>query len=123
MKTENTMAMVLAAAVGALCSYCAQLVVPLAVLVAGLGSITEAAARLLHGSRVYRWTQSNTIARLFISDFRFRGELSLYQGLAVSTLFAVFKGVTAVLYRSAWLGAVAVYYISFGVTRLLLVRS
>lgn len=29
MKTENTMAMVLAAAVGALCSYCAQLVVPL----------------------------------------------------------------------------------------------
>lgn len=29
----------------------------------------------------------------------------------------------AVLYRSAWLGAVAVYYISFGVTRLLLVRS
>lgn len=27
------------------------------------------------------------------------------------------------LYRSAWLGAVAVYYISFGVTRLLLVRS
>ena len=27
----------------------------LAVLVAGLGSITEAAARLLHGSRVYRW--------------------------------------------------------------------
>lgn len=95
----------------------------LAVLVAGLGSITEAAARLLHGSRVYRWTQSNTIARLFISDFRFRGELSLYQGLAVSTLFAVFKGVTAVLYRSAWLGAVAVYYISFGVTRLLLVRS
>ena len=67
----------------------------LAVLVAGLGSITEAAARLLHGSRVYRWAQSNTIARLFISDFRFRGELSLYQGLAVSTLFAVFKGVTA----------------------------
>lgn len=81
----------------------------LAVLVAGLGSITEAAARLLHGSRVYRWAQSNTIARLFISDFRFRGELSLYQGLAVSTLFAVFKGVTAVLYRSAWLGAVAVH--------------
>lgn len=34
MKTGNTMAMVLAAAVGALCSYCAQLVVPLAVLVA-----------------------------------------------------------------------------------------
>lgn len=34
MKTENTMTMVLAAAVGALCSYCAQLVVPLAVLVA-----------------------------------------------------------------------------------------
>ena len=95
----------------------------LAVLILGLGSITEAAARLLHGSRVYRWAQSNTIARLFISDFRFRGELSLYQGLAVSTLFAAFKGVSAVLFRSPWFGAVAVYYISFGVTRLLLVRS
>ncbi len=36
MKTENTMMMVLAAAVGTLCSYGAQLVVPLAVLLAAM---------------------------------------------------------------------------------------
>lgn len=34
MKTENTITMVLAAAFGALCSYCAELAVPLAVLAA-----------------------------------------------------------------------------------------
>lgn len=36
MKTENTITRVLAAAFGALCGYCAQLAVPLAVLVAAM---------------------------------------------------------------------------------------
>lgn len=95
----------------------------LAVFIIGLGSISEAAARLVHGSRIYRWVQKYPIAQLFISDRRFRGELSLYQGLLVSTLFAVFKGAAALFYRSVWFAAVAGYYITFGISRLLLVRN
>lgn len=95
----------------------------LAALIIGMGSVTDYVMRIFHGSRVWRWAQRNPIASLFISDFRFRGELSLYQGLLISTLFAVFKGAAAVFYQSQWFAAVAAYYIIFGISRLLLVRS
>ena len=92
----------------------------LAVLIVGMSDVSKLVMRRLHGSR---WAQSNPIASLFISDFRFRGELSLYQGLMMSTLFAVFKGAAAIFYQSQWFAAVAGYYIIFGISRLLLVRS
>lgn len=95
----------------------------LAVLIIGLGDISRYFARKMHGSRVWRWANRNPIASLFISDFRFRGELSLYQGLLMSTLFAVFKGAAAIFYQSPWFAAVAGYYVIFGASRLLLVRS
>lgn len=95
----------------------------LAVLIIGMSDVSKYVMRRFHGRRVWRWAQSNPIASLFISDFRFRGELSLYQGLMMSTLFAVFKGAAAIFYQSQWFAAVAGYYIIFGISRLLLVRS
>lgn len=95
----------------------------LAALIIGLGDVSRYVMRMLHGSRIWRWARSNAIANLFISDFRFRGELSLYQGLLMSTLFAVFKGAAAVFYQSPWFAAVAGYYVTFGAARLMLVRS
>lgn len=95
----------------------------LAALITGLGGISQEFMRRVHGSRLYRWIESEPIAKLFISDFRFRGEISLYQGLLVSTLFAVFKGIAALFYLSAWFAAVAFYYLFFGLTRLFLVRN
>lgn len=95
----------------------------LAALIFGMGGVVQTLTRRVYGSRIYRWAQENPIARLFVSDFRFRGELSLYQGLLVSTLFAVFKGAAALYYQSAWFAAVAVYYVIFGASRLTLVRS
>lgn len=95
----------------------------LAVLIIGMSDVLQLITRRFHGSRVWRWAQSNPIASLFISDFRFRGELSLYQGLLMSTLFAVFKGAAAIFYQSQWFAAVAAYYIIFGISRLLLVRN
>ena len=85
----------------------------LAVLIIGLGDISHYFARKMHGSRIWRWANRNPIASLFISDFRFRGELSLYQGLLMSTLFAVFKGAAAIFYQSPWFAAVAGYYVIF----------
>lgn len=95
----------------------------LAVLIVGMSDVSKLVMRRFHGSRVWRWAQNNPVASLFISDFRFRGELSLYQGLLMSTLFAVFKGAAAIFYQSQWFAAVAGYYIIFGISRLLLVRS
>ena len=34
----------------------------------------------------------------------FRAEISLYSGLTANLIFAVFKGVSGVYYRSTWLG-------------------
>lgn len=95
----------------------------LAALIVGLGGISREFMRRVHGSKLYRWIEGEPIAMLFISDFRFRGEVSLYQGLLVSTLFAVFKGIAALFYLSAWFAAVAFYYLFFGLTRLFLVRN
>lgn len=95
----------------------------LAVLIISMGDVSRFIMRRVQGSKVWRWAKENPITCLFISDFRFRGELSLYQGLFVSTMFAVFKGAAAIFYRSAWFAAVAGYYVIFGVSRLLLVRS
>lgn len=61
------------------------------------------------------------IGHLFLNDLTFRGTLSMYQGLVVNTVYAVFRGVTACLYRSAWFAAIAAYYMFLSLARLSLV--
>ncbi len=63
----------------------------------------------------------NTIGHRLLNDITFRGTASIYQGLAVNTIYALFRGVTACLYHSVWFGAIAVYYLSLGLVRLSLV--
>lgn len=60
--------------------------------------------------------------RRFFSDVKFRNTVSIYQGLIVNTVYAVFRAITACLYRSAWFAAIAVYYILLGIARIVLAR-
>ena len=53
----------------------------------------------------------------------FREEISLYSGLTANLIFAVFKGVSGVYYRSTWLGSVCVYYLVFGAIRFMLMKN
>ena len=60
----------------------------------------------------------NPIGHLFLNDLTFRGTASIYQGLVLNTVYAVFRGITAYLYRSVWFAAIAVYYMMLGGVRL-----
>lgn len=52
-----------------------------------------------------------------------RRAFSLYSGLGISLFYALFKLVGGMVYRSAWLSAVAIYYMVLAVMRSLLLRQ
>lgn len=95
----------------------------LVVLILGFKRIISAVSGTVKNSRVYKWIESNKFTQLFLNDLNFKGKVSLYQGLAVSTIYAIFKGITALYYHSVWTGAVAAYYLFFGIVRIVLVRG
>lgn len=59
----------------------------------------------------------------FIADNIFMAKFSIYQGLFMNTAFALFKIISAAVYRSIWLFSVGVYYILLGAVRLILVKG
>ncbi|WP_315108885.1 hypothetical protein [Clostridium intestinale] len=64
---------------------------------------------------------SHPFIQMFFNDVLFRGKVSLYQGMFVNIMFAVFKLINSWVYKSIWFGAVAVYYISLSIIRYVLV--
>lgn len=58
----------------------------------------------------------------YATDLHFKAEVSLYFSLAVTFFFSVYKAVMGVVFRSAWLGAIAAYYILLAVMRFSLLR-
>ncbi len=95
----------------------------LTVFILGFKRIVAAVRSFVFSTKIYRRLERNKFTGTFIHDLSFRGTVSLYQGLAVNTLFAVFKIVTAFYYSSVWFGAVGVYYLVMGIIRLALVRG
>ena len=73
------------------------------------GAIKKLRARLWSSERMQR-VASTGIAGRYLSDLRFRGELSIWQGLAVNILYAVFRTITGICYRSVWFLSMAAYY-------------
>lgn len=95
----------------------------LVVLILGMKGITSTIIGTVRNSRIYKRLDNNKLTNMFLNDLNFKGRVSLYQGLVMSTIYAIFKGVTAVYYRSVWIGAVAAYYLFSGIVRLILVRD
>ena len=58
----------------------------------------------------------------FATDLHFKAEVSLYFSLAITFFFSVYKAVMGIVFRSAWLGAIAAYYILLAVMRFSLLR-
>lgn len=67
--------------------------------------------------------RKNKYTALYLESADFRAEISLYSGLTANLIFAVFKGVSGVYYRSTWLGSVGVYYLVFGAIRFMLMKN
>lgn len=95
----------------------------LTVFIIGFKRIAAAVRGFVLSTKLYERLDNNKFTRTFIHDMSFRGTVSMYQGLAVNTVFAVFKLVTAFYYRSVWFGAVGVYYLVMGFIRLTLVHG
>jgi len=58
----------------------------------------------------------------YLTDVRFRTEISLYRGFFINLLYIGVKMVSGILYRSVWFISLAVYYILLAVMRFLLFR-
>lgn len=72
-------------------------------------------------SEMVKFVRNHTITQRLVNDKLYRGRIVLYKGMITSMLFAAFKMVVAVIYRSVWFGAVSVYYMALTGMRYLLV--
>lgn len=73
-------------------------------------------------SRVKRGLYANRYSARYLSEPMLRAKLSLYTGLGINILYAIFKLLAGMYYRSVWLGAIAVYYMLLSVLRFGLVK-
>lgn len=67
--------------------------------------------------RRYKYTS------MYLDDIEFRAKISLYSGLAVNMFYAVFKCATGVIFRSAWLWAIGIYYVMLSAIRFTLMHN
>ncbi|WP_044478007.1 hypothetical protein [Paenibacillus antibioticophila] len=75
------------------------------------------------GRRMSFIIRQNPLISRYLSDARLRARISLYQGLFINSLFAVFHVLASWIYTSLWFAAVASYHIILSFMRFLLLRS
>lgn len=75
---------------------------------------------------IMKWVKkglyANRYSSLYLSEPLLRAKISLYAGLVINVLYAVFKFLAGIYYRSFWLGAIAVYYVILSIIRFGLVK-
>ena len=72
-------------------------------------------------SRLMKKALSSKIIGSYISDLAFRGNVSIYQGMALNFLYTIFRVITGIQYASVWFISMAVYYLFLGVIRVYLI--
>ncbi|MGN0561973.1 MAG: hypothetical protein ACI4K6_04130 [Candidatus Fimenecus sp.] len=106
--------------------YCRADTQPLAYGVYVLSAYTltaDVAAAIRIGKTVNRRLRQNKHIAAYFTRADLRVRISLYCGTAINLAYAVFKLGTGILYRSVWLGSVAIYYILLVRIRFLLIRD
>ena len=59
----------------------------------------------------------NAVIYRYKNDLAFRGRVSLYQGMTMNLLYAVFRLLTGVRYDSVWFISMSVYYFALGLMK------
>lgn len=67
--------------------------------------------------------RQNPLVSHYLNNTKLRARISLYQGLFINSLFAVFHVLASWIYTSLWFAAVASYHLILSVMRFLLLRS
>ena len=60
---------------------------------------------------------------MYLNDKEFRAKISLYTGLGINCFYALFKCGTGIMFRSAWLWAIGIYYVMLSAIRFMLLRN
>ena len=60
--------------------------------------------------RIKAWLMANRYIKRYYEDMEFNARITLYWGILLNVLYAAFKLVTGIYFRSEWLIAIAVYY-------------
>ncbi len=86
-------------------------------------------SELIHGDEIKaivsfrRFMRRHKYTSMYLNDIEFRAKVSLYAGLAINLLYAVFKCSTGVIFRSAWLWAIGIYYVMLSSIRFVLLKN
>lgn len=94
-------------------------------LVISVTGILKVVTYLRKDFREHLWIKallSKPVVEKFLSESRFRTEMALYPGFCINVVYAVFKTVMGICYRSAWFLSLGVYYLSLAVMRFLLIH-
>ena len=97
----------------------------LAVTVASLPRISRAAKGIGKAAAEHslaRKLRSTKLGERYFTDVHFRSRISLHIGLTINLAYIIMKLSAGIYYRSAWLVALAVYYILLAAMRLSLLR-
>lgn len=101
----------------------------LTVLCANFPKAKRRCKELIHGDEVkiivaFRsFMNSYKYTSLYLNNREFRAKISLYTGLAINLFYAVFKCSTGVIFRSAWLWAIGIYYVILSAIRFTLLKN
>ena len=101
----------------------------LTVLCANFPRAKKRCKELIHGDEVKiivsfrKFMRRYKYTSMYLDDIEFRAKVSLYSGLAVNMFYAVFKCATGVIFRSAWLWAIGIYYVMLSAIRFTLMRN
>lgn len=84
---------------------------------------------LIHGDEIKaivsfrRFMNRYKYTSMYLNDKEFRAKISLYTGLGINYFYALFKCSTGMVFHSAWLWAIGIYYVMLSAIRFMLLRN
>ncbi len=88
---------------------------------AAVPRLTKRIKSAIINSRIMKKASASKITGRYLNDLAFRGNVSIYQGMAVNAFYVVFRIVAGIRYASVWFISMAVYYLVLGGLRAYLV--
>lgn len=82
--------------------------------------VKEDVSRIIYNSKAGQKVCSYPMGEKLLKEREFRAQASIYAGLIINILYALFKLIVSLVFRSVWFGAVGVYYALLALIRFIL---
>jgi len=70
---------------------------------------------------IVKKTESVGILNNYLTDYKFKNNVNLYQGVIIDVIYAVFRLITGIIFLSVWFITLAVYHLFLGLLRVYLI--